>query len=229
MLFRSLGSGYRSYATQQSLYSNYVAQDGQAKADTYSARPGYSEHQTGLTMDFSPIADSFGQSKQFTWLMANAFKFGFVLRYPADKVAITGYMSEPWHWRYVGVAAATEMHDKGITTLEEFYNVPGGLYAGQEVPTTPTDPTPTDPKPTDPTIPVTPPEPPAPTDEAAKSATAFVARITSQLVAAGIIVNGLAGILKSYAALTFDATILGVATLVVAVGMVGYRDRKSVV
>lgn len=221
----TMGSGYRSYATQQTVYGNYVKQDGQEKADTYSARPGFSEHQTGLTMDFSPIADTFAQSKQFTWLMANAHLYGFVLRYAADKTAITGYTYEPWHWRYVGVAAATEMHNKGIRTLEEFYNVPGGLYAGQD-PVTPTDPTPTDPKPTDPTIPVTPPEPPAPTDEAAKSATAFVARITSQLVAAGIIVNGLAGILKSYAALTFDATILGVATLVVAVGMVGYSQYK---
>ena len=126
------GSGYRSYAVQKTVYDSYVAKDGQALADTYSARPGYSEHQTGLTMDFIPIEDSFAGTKQDKWLQANAHKYGFVLRYPADKTSITGYMYEPWHYRFIGVDPATEMKEKGITTLEEYYGVPGGLYQGQD-------------------------------------------------------------------------------------------------
>lgn len=121
-------SGYRSYQTQVSVYNSYVAKDGQAQADTYSARPGYSEHQTGLTMDFSPIDDAFANTSQFTWLQANAYRYGFVLRYPQGKTDITGYMYEPWHWRYIGVEAATDMHTKGVQTLEEYYNVAGGGY-----------------------------------------------------------------------------------------------------
>ena len=210
-------SGYRSYETQQQIYASYVAQDGQAEADTYSARAGYSEHQTGLTMDFAPIADSFKNSTQYAWLVANAHKYGWVLRYPADKTAITGYVSEPWHWRYVGITVATDMKTKGVTTLEEYFNVAGGLYPDQE-PTTPT--------PTDPTIPVTPPEPPAPTDEASKSAAAFVARVTSQLAAAGIVVTGLAGIVTQYVGVTLPAQVLGIATVVLALGIVAYSQYK---
>ena len=126
------GSGYRSYAVQKTVYDSYVAKDGQALADTYSARPGYSEHQTGLTMDFIPIEDSFAGTKQDKWLQANAHKYGFVLRYPADKTSTTGYMYEPWHYRFIGVDPAIEMKEKGITTLEEYYGVPGGLYQGQD-------------------------------------------------------------------------------------------------
>ncbi len=124
----SPASGYRSYATQKTVYDNYVKQDGQAKADTYSARPGYSEHQTGLTMDFAPIDDSFKVSEGYKFLTSEGYKYGWILRYPADKVAVTGYMSEPWHWRYVGVVAATDMHSKGVTTLEEYTGIPGGGY-----------------------------------------------------------------------------------------------------
>lgn len=219
----TMGSGYRTYATQKSLYDSYVAKDGQAEADRYSARPGHSEHQTGLTMDFTPIDDIFKNSAQYKWLVANAHKYGFVLRYPADKEAVTGYMSEPWHWRYVGVTVATDMNAKQVTTLEEYFNIKGGLYYDQEPTTPPTQPEP----PTDPT---TPPNPPAPTDEAAKSATAFVTRVTSQLAAAAIVVNGLAGLIKSYVGITFDGSILGGATLVLALGIVAYsqyRYKKS--
>lgn len=215
------GSGYRSYATQETLYANYVKQDGQAKADTYSARAGYSEHQTGLTMDFTPIDEVFENSAQFKWLTENGYKYGWVLRYPSDKVVVTGYMYEPWHWRYVGVEVATAMHTQGIKTLEEYFKVEGGLYPDQEIPSTPTTPT-TPSEPTTPEVPTT----PAPTDEASKSALAFVARVTSQVAAAGIIVNGMAGLLKSYASLTFDAQILGIATVVLAVAMIGYSQFK---
>lgn len=144
-----MGSGYRSYETQKTLYANYVKQDGQAAADRYSARAGYSEHQTGLVMDFAPIDDSFANSKQFTWLMANAHKYGFVLRYPVNGESITGYMYEPWHWRYIGVADATAMHEDEVNTLEQFYHVTGGDY---EAPTQPGDPSTPTPDPDDPVI-----------------------------------------------------------------------------
>ncbi len=121
-------SGYRSYEKQVSVYSSYVARDGQAEADTFSARPGYSEHQTGLAIDFSPIDDAFADTAQFTWLQNNAYKYGFVLRYPNNKTDITGYVYEPWHWRYVGVEVATDMHIRTIETLEEYYSVTGGEY-----------------------------------------------------------------------------------------------------
>ncbi len=125
----TMGSGYRSVTTQTSVYNKYVAEDGQAEADTYSARPSYSEHQTGLAIDFSPIDASFGSKPQYTWLKDNAYKYGYVNRYPEGKQAITGYIYEPWHWRYVGVTAATEMKTKNITTLEEYFNITGGNYA----------------------------------------------------------------------------------------------------
>ena len=121
-------SGYRSYDTQTAVYNGYVAQYGQASADTFSARPGYSEHQTGLAIDFSPIDISFANTPQFTWLQANAYRYGFILRYPEGKTDITGYTYEPWHWRYIGTAAATDMHTRGILTLEEYYAIPGGTY-----------------------------------------------------------------------------------------------------
>lgn len=215
-------SGYRSYATQQTLYNNYVAQDGQAKADTYSARPGYSEHQTGLTMDFAPIADSFKSSAAYAWLTANAYKYGWIERYPETKVSVTGYSYEPWHWRYVGVEVATDMHNKNVLTLEEYYNIAGGLYPDQE-PTVPVDPT----QPTDPT---TPPVTPAPTDEATKSAAAFLARVSTQVAAAGVIVSGLVAMVTQYTGLVIEGSIQGIATLVLALGIIGYgqyRYKKS--
>lgn len=203
-----MGSGYRSYDTQVTIYNNYVAKDGQEAADRYSARPGHSEHQTGLTMDFSPIEDTFKNTPQYKWLTENAHKYGWVLRYPADKEDITGYMSEPWHWRYVGVTAAAALKTSGKTTLEEYYNVPGGKYPDPNSP------------------PDEEPKPPAPADEAAKSATAFVARVTSQLAAAAIVVNGLAGLLEQYAQIVLSTQITGSATVLLGLAIVAYSQYK---
>lgn len=125
-----LQSASRSYGVQVKVYNGYVASAGQDGADAQSARPGYSEHQSGLAADISALplkcalAACFGQTPQGLWLAANAYRFGFLLRYPADKTAITGYMYEPWHFRYIGVSLATEMHSTGITTLEEFFELP---------------------------------------------------------------------------------------------------------
>lgn len=117
-------SGYRSYERQSQLYNNYVKRDGQAKADTYSARPGTSEHQTGLSMDVSSasagynLSSSFGDTKEGQWLKDNAHHYGFIIRYPKDKEHITGYIYEPWHIRYVGPELANTLYTTGIT-LEE--------------------------------------------------------------------------------------------------------------
>jgi D-alanyl-D-alanine carboxypeptidase len=130
-------SAYRSYATQVTVYQGWVAQLGQAQADIQSARPGHSEHQTGLVADISPVPLScalqacFGDTPQGQWLAANAWRWGWLLRYPADKTAVTGFTYEPWHFRYVGVPLATEMHETGVTTLEEFFGLPAApTYAG---------------------------------------------------------------------------------------------------
>ena len=132
-----LQSAYRSYTTQVVVYNRYVQSAGKAGADAQSARPGFSEHQTGLAADISPLplkcalAACFGQTPQGVWLVANAYRFGFLLRYPADRVPVTGYMYEPWHFRYIGVELATEMHNAGVTTLEEFFGLPAAPgYAG---------------------------------------------------------------------------------------------------
>ena len=120
-LFLASNSAFRSYEAQENIY------DGD---DTLTARPGFSEHQTGLTMDIGAssgecsIEACFGELPEGIWLRDNAYRFGFILRYPADKTAVTGYEYEPWHFRYVGVPLATEMHDRGITTLEEFFGLP---------------------------------------------------------------------------------------------------------
>jgi D-alanyl-D-alanine carboxypeptidase len=130
----TLVSSYRSYATQNYLYNNYVAKYGQAMADTFSAKPGYSEHQTGLAIDFGSgnvtgcnLEDCFGTTKEGVWLKENAWHYGFLLRYPLDKQEITGYKSEPWHYRYIGHELSTEMHKENSTTLEEFFNISGGV------------------------------------------------------------------------------------------------------
>ena len=114
-------SGYRSYNHQSSLYNNYVKEDGKAEADTYSARAGHSEHQTGLAIDISKSGGSFisNSDKEFTWLKNNSYKYGFILRYPKDKTNITKYSYEPWHYRYVGLEAAKEIMDNKIC-LEEY-------------------------------------------------------------------------------------------------------------
>ena len=123
-------SAYRSYASQVEVYTDDVKTNGQAAADSSTARPGTSEHQTGLTMDISALpahcslAACFGDTPQGKWLAANAWKYGFLLRYPADKVAVTGYEYEPWHYRYIGRELAERMRDTGFTTLEEFFGLP---------------------------------------------------------------------------------------------------------
>ena len=113
-------SGYRSYNTQKSLYNNYVARDGKAKADTYSARAGTSEHQTGLATDINSVSSSFENTNAYKWLIKNSYKYGFILRYPKGKEFITGYMYEPWHYRYVGKDVAKIIYEKDIT-YEEYY------------------------------------------------------------------------------------------------------------
>lgn len=121
-------SGYRSYTRQVQVYNNEVARYGQAVADTQSARPGTSEHQTGLSIDVGGggcgIEDCFGSTNEGKWLAENAYRFGFIIRYPEQKQDITGYRYEPWHIRYVGVKLATEMRNQNILTLEEFFNLP---------------------------------------------------------------------------------------------------------
>ncbi|MDQ0731416.1 M15 family metallopeptidase [Arthrobacter sp. B1I2] len=124
-----LASGYRSYGTQVTTYNGYVAARGQADADTASARPGHSEHQTGWAFD---IADGggacsfqpcFADQPAASWAKANGHRFGFVVRYPWMLHPITGYYYEPWHLRYVGVEAATDMVNRGIGTLEEYFGL----------------------------------------------------------------------------------------------------------
>ncbi|MHA3722915.1 M15 family metallopeptidase [Leucobacter sp. HY1910] len=129
-------SAYRTYGLQVQLYNGYIARDGQEAADTYSARPGHSEHQTGLTVDLDDygacyLASCFGDTPAGQWLAANAAAYGFIERYPAEKQHITGFMPEPWHFRYVGPELASEMQRTGITTLEEFFDLPAAPgYAG---------------------------------------------------------------------------------------------------
>lgn len=126
-------SSYRSYDTQNYLYNNYVASYGQAVSDTFSARPGYSEHQTGLAIDLGSstgavcnLDDCFGSTIEGAWLAQHAYEYGFLLRYPSDKQQITGYKSEPWHFRYIGKALALEMKNSSISTLEEYFSISGG-------------------------------------------------------------------------------------------------------
>lgn len=113
-------SPYRSYQTQNKLYNNYASYDGYDKADTYSARPGFSEHQTGLAVDINSTDDSFAYTDEAKWLEDNAYKYGFILRYPEGKEYITGYQYEPWHFRYVGKSVAEEIYNLDIT-YEEYY------------------------------------------------------------------------------------------------------------
>ena len=116
-------STYRSYEYQENLYNNYVKVDGIRKADTYSARPGFSEHHTGLAIDIDNIKSNylnFENTEEFNWLQENAYKYGFILRYPKDKENITGYIYEPWHYRYVGIKVASYIKKNNIT-FEEYY------------------------------------------------------------------------------------------------------------
>ena len=126
-------SGFRSYDYQKTLYDNYVSRDGQAAADRYSARPGYSEHQTGLVFD---LTDKSGKlledSRASQWLKDNAHNYGFIVRFQAGKEASTGYMPEAWHIRYVG-KEAKDIHDSGLS-LEEYFGIEGGDYATSSKP-----------------------------------------------------------------------------------------------
>ena len=117
-----LSSGFRSYDYQAQIYNNYCARDGQAAADTYSARPGYSEHQTGLAIDVNQIDDSFIGTPEAIWLENHCHEFGFILRYPQGKQDITGYQYESWHIRYVGTDLATQIQNSGLT-LEEYFGI----------------------------------------------------------------------------------------------------------
>ena len=115
-------SGVRTYADQKWRYNIYVQRDGKALADTYSARPGHSEHQTGLAFDLNSLYKSFGDTAEGIWLAANCHKYGFIIRYPAGKEHITGYMYEPWHVRYVGIEHATALFESGLC-LEEYLDI----------------------------------------------------------------------------------------------------------
>ena len=121
-------SGFRSYDYQKTLYDNYVSRDGQAAADRYSARPGYSEHQTGLVFDLTDKSGNLLEdSRASQWLKDNAHNYGFIVRFQAGKEASTGYMPEAWHIRYVG-KEAKDIHDSGLS-LEEYFGIEGGDYA----------------------------------------------------------------------------------------------------
>ena len=114
-------SGFRSYETQKYLFNDYASRNGEELANTFSARPGESEHQTGLAFDVGQISDSFGDTESGKWLACNAHRYGFIIRYLKGKESITGYKYEPWHIRYVG-SAATDIYNMGIT-LEEYLGV----------------------------------------------------------------------------------------------------------
>ena len=116
-------SSYRGYNYQKTLYDNYVLKDGKEIADTYSARPGFSEHQTGLTIDVDNgniDYNNFENTPEFTWMINNSYKYGFILRYPYGKEDITGFEYESWHYRYVGKEIADYIYNHDIT-FDEYY------------------------------------------------------------------------------------------------------------
>ena len=116
-------SPYRSYETQEVLYNRYVARDGITAADTYSARPGFSEHQLGLAVDVrsNTLNDNL-TPEHYEWMLDNSYKYGFIVRYPKGKQKITQFMEEPWHLRYLGIELATKVHDSGLT-YDEYYEI----------------------------------------------------------------------------------------------------------
>lgn len=119
-----VGSGYRSYATQASLFASYARRHGEAAASRFSSRPGHSEHQSGLAVDFAGadqtcwVDNCFEGTAAGKWLAAHAHEYGFILRYPKGKESITGYQYEPWHFRYVGRELAGALHQSGLTMEE---------------------------------------------------------------------------------------------------------------
>lgn len=118
----SLISGYRSYKTQEGLYNKYVKKDGEKEANTYSAKPGQSEHQTGLSFDVGSTDRSFEDTSEAKWLEENAHLYGFIVRYPKGKTDVTGYIYEPWHIRYLGKETAKKVKESGLS-LEEYLGV----------------------------------------------------------------------------------------------------------
>lgn len=123
-----LNSGYRSYKTQVNTYANALRLYGKKVAEALAAHPGHSEHQTGLAADVSTTAlgcriGNFGASKASAWIATNAHKYGFIVRYPKNQQAVTGYQYEPWHLRFVGVDVATDMNARKILTLEKYFNL----------------------------------------------------------------------------------------------------------
>lgn len=121
-------SGYRSYERQEGIYRRNISLYGKKSTDALSAKPGSSEHQSGLTIDISTnsinckLSERFADIKEGKWVAKNAHKYGYIVRYPKGKTKITGYSFEPWHIRYVGVSVATYLYKKKLT-LEEFYGV----------------------------------------------------------------------------------------------------------
>lgn len=115
-------SGFRSYATQVAVYNRWVSQEGVAGADRRSARPGHSEHQSGLAFDLNTISEAFGYTPEGQWVAENAHRFGFIVRFPQGKEGVTGYIWEPWHLRYLGVGVATDVYNSGLS-LEEYLGV----------------------------------------------------------------------------------------------------------
>lgn len=113
-------SAYRSYEYQKTIYNKYVNRDGQELADTYSARPGHSEHQTGLSVDIKSLGHNEITESDYAWLKENAHLYGYIIRYPKDSTKITGYQEEPWHLRYVGIEVASEIKNLNIT-FDEYY------------------------------------------------------------------------------------------------------------
>ena len=121
----SIVSGYRSVDYQRGLYNRYLSTDSQENVDRYSARPGYSEHHTGMAMDIfgsncSELRD-FENSPEYPWVRDNCYKYGFIIRYLEETESITGYEAEPWHLRYVGVEVSTDMKKKNINNFEEYH------------------------------------------------------------------------------------------------------------
>lgn len=125
-------SSYRSYQDQMATYAYWAATDSAAAAETYSARPGYSEHQTGTTVDFAvvngPVLDQFCGSTEQLWLAEHAQEYGFIQRYTVENQPVTGFSAECWHYRYVGLDVATEYVSAGARSLEDFWGMRGGSY-----------------------------------------------------------------------------------------------------
>lgn len=124
-----IASAYRSYSEQDSLFNRYAESDGAEAADRYSARAGFSEHQTGLVVDLTDggactLEECFGETSTGGWLRDNAWRFGYILRYNDGEESTVGYTYEPWHFRYVGTEVSTAMHEQGVNNLEDFFGLP---------------------------------------------------------------------------------------------------------